>query len=606
MVTQFLLHLDFYQENISFLGKAVHLKSSDGPEVTTIDGNKSGSAVVFVDDEGLDSILEGFTITGGTGTAVFNGVSTDFYGGGVFSFRSCPTIRGNIITDNSVAPFTLGGGVACLLGEALIEDNTISLNLGGGIYATGGTLPMVVTGNTVNGNQGGEGIQVVQAFGALIEDNLVFENQEDGIDLNVLDSAIASGNIAMMNGIGSSSSAQNGIRIASCINSEACHNQIFAHDGDGIAVRNSGITEVSDNYVEGCGDDGIFLFVVDRATVARNFSGGNLSTGIAMRNVDFLTCTNNVAAANADDGIEVRSSITATVNGITSVQNSADGFRSASNDQIEISNAIIRDNGRSIGQFLGGATPVLNNSNIQGGFAGIGNIDVDPMFVSANGPDGNPNTVGDNDYRLAAGSPCIDTGDSTNWLCTDVDVDGNPRLIDGLLVGDAVSDIGAHEFNNVYLTVTDVDSPAGLVNVETTGTAGLTIEILVGTELAENCTPFGPVFFNEATAVTFGPNASPVDIQIELPPGNNQFIIQVRAISSGSNAIGNMSNAVTLEFDSTVLIGDVNQDGQIDLLDVQPFVDLLINGGFQLEADINGDGLVNLLDVAGFVALISS
>ena len=55
-----------------------------------------------------------------------------------------------------------------------------------------------------------------------------------------------------------------------------------------------------------------------------------------------------------------------------------------------------------------------------------------------------------------------------------------------------------------------------------------------------------------------------------------------------------------------VLIGDVNMDGVINLLDVAPFVDLISNGGFQVEADINGDGEVNLLDVGPFVDLLSN
>ena len=53
------------------------------------------------------------------------------------------------------------------------------------------------------------------------------------------------------------------------------------------------------------------------------------------------------------------------------------------------------------------------------------------------------------------------------------------------------------------------------------------------------------------------------------------------------------------------LLGDVNQDGMVDLLDVSPFVDVLLSGDFQPEADINQDGLVNLLDVAPFVELLS-
>lgn len=60
-----------------------------------------------------------------------------------------------------------------------------------------------------------------------------------------------------------------------------------------------------------------------------------------------------------------------------------------------------------------------------------------------------------------------------------------------------------------------------------------------------------------------------------------------------------------LEVQDGFLLGDVNLDGEVNLLDVAPFVDLLSTGGFQLEADINGDGTVNLLDVSGFVQLLS-
>ncbi|MEM9410209.1 MAG: dockerin type I repeat-containing protein [Planctomycetota bacterium] len=54
-----------------------------------------------------------------------------------------------------------------------------------------------------------------------------------------------------------------------------------------------------------------------------------------------------------------------------------------------------------------------------------------------------------------------------------------------------------------------------------------------------------------------------------------------------------------------LILGDVNLDGEVDLLDVAPFVELLTNGGFQAEADINQDGVVNLLDVAPFVDLLT-
>lgn len=55
----------------------------------------------------------------------------------------------------------------------------------------------------------------------------------------------------------------------------------------------------------------------------------------------------------------------------------------------------------------------------------------------------------------------------------------------------------------------------------------------------------------------------------------------------------------------SVLIGDVNCDGNVDLLDVQPFVDLITSGGFSTKADINMDGNVDLLDVGPFVQLLT-
>lgn len=54
-----------------------------------------------------------------------------------------------------------------------------------------------------------------------------------------------------------------------------------------------------------------------------------------------------------------------------------------------------------------------------------------------------------------------------------------------------------------------------------------------------------------------------------------------------------------------VLLGDVNLDGVVSLLDVAPFVNVLTSGMFQAEADVNQDGMVNLLDVAPFVEILT-
>ncbi len=65
--------------------------------------------------------------------------------------------------------------------------------------------------------------------------------------------------------------------------------------------------------------------------------------------------------------------------------------------------------------------------------------------------------------------------------------------------------------------------------------------------------------------------------------------------------ISNSSVSLFAPFDA----GDVNQDGLINLLDVQPLVALLTSGNYQFEADVNQDGNVNLLDVQPFIDLLT-
>ena len=87
----------------------------------------------------------------------------------------------------------------------------------------------------------------------------------------------------------------------------------------------------------------------------------------------------------------------------------------------------------------------------------------------------------------------------------------------------------------------------------------------------------------------------------------NQDLQVCQAISADGSVIcghGAFSNAWIVTIEQDCILGDVNLDGQVDLLDVSPFVDLIAAGTFQKEADVNLDGIVNLLDVDGFVQLI--
>jgi hypothetical protein len=75
--------------------------------------------------------------------------------------------------------------------------------------------------------------------------------------------------------------------------------------------------------------------------------------------------------------------------------------------------------------------PQITFSDVQGGWPGEGNINVDPQFV-------NPRA---GDWHLAPGSPCHEAGDpSFAAKPDDIDIDGQPRII-GLR-----TDLGADEF----------------------------------------------------------------------------------------------------------------------------------------------------------------
>ena len=68
----------------------------------------------------------------------------------------------------------------------------------------------------------------------------------------------------------------------------------------------------------------------------------------------------------------------------------------------------------------------------------------------------------------------------------------------------------------------------------------------------------------------------------------------------------NFGNAVRCVKDvMNGILGDINGDGLVNLLDVGPFVDLLSAGTFVEEGDLNQDGVVNLLDIGPFIELLS-
>lgn len=124
-----------YRENLVFRGARVHLVGA-GPTSTAIDGSDQLEATVrFVDDEGADSGLEGFSITGGAG----HDVGTGRRGGGIYIDGADPTLRDLVVRANHVDDDSgYGGGISLSRSSSLLERVDVVGNsagyYGGGIH----------------------------------------------------------------------------------------------------------------------------------------------------------------------------------------------------------------------------------------------------------------------------------------------------------------------------------------------------------------------------------------------------------------------------------------------------------------------------------------
>jgi uncharacterized repeat protein (TIGR01451 family)/CSLREA domain-containing protein len=137
---------------------------------TIIDAQRQGRGVsiVGVPGDGLAVTIDGFTITGGDYTGLHNLSEAYDYGGGVYGSLTALTLRNSIITDNiaSREPNGYGGGIyiqspdvspGVWIEETVVAGNSApgSSGDGGGIYITGASQPVTISGGTFLNNAAG-------------------------------------------------------------------------------------------------------------------------------------------------------------------------------------------------------------------------------------------------------------------------------------------------------------------------------------------------------------------------------------------------------------------------------------------------------------------
>ncbi len=479
-------------KNLDFQDKAITLRSKSGNrDGCIIDCENDGRFASF--GAGDTAVVQSITVMrgsagGGSGGAVFlfsgspsfidcvfEGCNAGTNGGALYVLNGTATVEGCLFAVNTAG--SRGGAIyASGSSVALVDDTELDDNQsaeGGGVYISGGDITVSGCNFTRNSTtSGGGGLRVVDnailtctdssftanlagvggnAGGGGMLVNLVNPTSEiSGCQFTDNEATGSGGGLAL---------TQNFPEISDCI-----FQGNFAPESGGVLFRNSNTTRVEN-----------VLFLDNTA----NFGGGTIVESNA--SPEFVNClfAGNSAIAGGGflpiGGAIVIAGGTPTMVNCTLSGNSSEEFGGAvgvaGGGALGLANCVLWDNQAPTGPEIrigylkfGSGTVTVSYSDVAGGVAGVsndggtlnwgaGNIDRDPLFVDPDGPDNDPDTYEDNDYRLGASSQAIDAADNTAVpVDITIDLDSNPRYIEDPNTPDTglgdclIVDMGSYEF----------------------------------------------------------------------------------------------------------------------------------------------------------------
>jgi hypothetical protein len=356
-----------YYENINFKGKAITVAShflvdEDTSHITNtiIDGSNpthpdSGTVVMFKSGEDTNSVLCGFTITGGTGTLAPSNPLLRA-GGGIVLFQSGAKIKNNIIEYNIIdnIPWAYGGGILSDMSnnsDIIVKDNVIRNNAcNGNDYACAG------------------GIKISTYGYALISNNKIIGNS---ISASII---ACGGGIKCWGPIGEIHIVSNYIKGNTV--------QTNYYGGGGI-----NISECTTNTP-----------IIENNIIVDNFSskyGGGILIDLNLDNSFKPGLNPHQSVPKYGDDLSEQFLVNNTIYN-NSAAVSGGGFYAANNMTANIMNCILWENTAPNNPQIGGDVNVVY-SDVEGGFPGEHNIDVNPSFA-------------DTLFHLADSSLCIGAG----------------------------------------------------------------------------------------------------------------------------------------------------------------------------------------------------
>jgi len=434
----------FAANSAEYSGGGMANDTNAGPTLIgcTFNGNSAGSGGGMLDN-GTGLTLTDCTFTGNQATSgggmhnyessssmltdcTFSGNSaTD--GGGMHNFKSSPRLTNCTFSGNS-AQYGNGGGMYNESSSPTLTDCMFSGNAadrGGGMANFDSSSPAVTnctfSDNSAVFNVGGGGMCNCSSSPTVI--GCSFSDNE------------------AVRGGGMSNWPSASPTVTNC----TFHNNTAGDGGGGMFNRDSSSPTLTNCAFSGnstLADGGGMHNMISSSPTLTNctFSGNEAGTAPGY--------------TGHGGGMSNWSSSSPTVTNCTFAQNSAGALEGGagmynSSCSPTVTNCILRDGGDEIANE-NGSTVAVTYSDVQGGWAGAGNINADPLFVSPGG----------DDYRLGAGSPCIDAGDNSAVPAgITTDLEGLARFIDDPASADTGSgtspivDMGAYEFGSSVNTV---------------------------------------------------------------------------------------------------------------------------------------------------------